>query len=113
MPGFHGFPPESVTFFQNLHYVVVDEAHVYRGVFGSHVGCVLRRLRRVCEVYGSQPQFIACSATIANPAQHIETLSGIRPTVVDEDGELRGIVTVTDLMTALLAVYRLARAVRI
>jgi len=78
------------AFFQNLHYVVIDEAHIYRGVFGSHIGCVLRRLRRVCAMYGSQPQFIACSATIANPAQHIETLSGIRPLVIDEDGSPQG-----------------------
>ena len=54
--------------------VVIDEAHVYRGVFGSQVGCVLRRLRRVCALYGSEPQFVACSATIANPAQHLEAL---------------------------------------
>ncbi len=77
------------TFFRNLHYVVIDEAHVYRGVFGSQVGCVLRRLRRVCALYGSQPTFVACSATIANPAQHVETLTGLRPTVVDEDGSPR------------------------
>jgi DEAD/DEAH box helicase domain-containing protein len=74
------------TFFRNLRYVVIDEAHVYRGVFGSQMGCVLRRLRRVCALYGSQPTFVACSATIANPAQHLETLTGLCPTVVDEDG---------------------------
>jgi DEAD/DEAH box helicase domain-containing protein len=73
-------------FFKNLRYVVLDEAHVYRGVFGSQVGCVLRRLRRVCALYGSHPQFIACSATIANPAQHLEALAGLRAEVVDEDG---------------------------
>ena len=78
------------TFFRNLRYVVVDEAHVYRGVFGSQVGCVLRRLRRICAAYGRSPQFIACSATIANPAQHIETLTGIRPEVVDDDGSPQG-----------------------
>jgi DEAD/DEAH box helicase domain-containing protein len=76
--------------FKNLRYVVIDEAHVYRGVFGSQVGCVLRRLRRVCAAYGNQPQFIACSATIANPAQHIETLTGIRPQVIDRDGAPQG-----------------------
>ena len=53
----------------NLAYVVVDEAHVYRGVFGSHVGNVLRRLRRLARVYGADPQFLLASATIANPAQ--------------------------------------------
>ena len=52
----------------NLRYVVVDEAHVYRGVFGSHVGNVLRRLRRLAQVYGADPQFLLASATIANPA---------------------------------------------
>jgi DEAD/DEAH box helicase domain-containing protein len=74
------------TFFRNLRYVVIDEAHVYRGVFGSQVGCVLRRLRRICALYGSEPQFIACSATIGNPAEHLEALSGVCPEVVDEDG---------------------------
>jgi DEAD/DEAH box helicase domain-containing protein len=74
------------TFFKNLRYVVIDEAHVYRGVFGSQVGCVLRRLRRICALYGSQPQFVACSATIANPDEHLETLTGLCPEVVDEDG---------------------------
>ena len=78
------------SFFRNLRYVVIDEAHIYRGVFGSQVGCVLRRLRRVCALYGNQPQFIACSATIANPAEHIETLTGIQPSVIDEDGSPHG-----------------------
>jgi DEAD/DEAH box helicase domain-containing protein len=78
------------TFFRHLRYVVLDEAHVYRGVFGSQVGCVLRRLRRVCAMYGSQPIFIGCSATIANPGQHLETLAGVRPQVVDEDGSPQG-----------------------
>lgn len=54
-------------FFRNLRYVVIDEIHTYRGVFGSHVAHVLRRLRRICKYWGSDPQFIACSATIANP----------------------------------------------
>ena len=78
------------SFFKNLRYVVMDEAHVYRGVFGSQVGCVLRRLRRVCAAYGNQPQFIACSATIANPADHVEKLTGIRPQVIDQDGAPQG-----------------------
>ncbi len=79
-------------FFANLRYVVVDEAHVYRGVFGSHVACVLRRLWRVCARYGSSPQFIACSATIANPAEHLRRLAGIEAAVVVEkdDGAPRG-----------------------
>ncbi|MFQ5812419.1 MAG: DEAD/DEAH box helicase [Anaerolineae bacterium] len=77
-------------FFANLKYVVIDEAHVYRGVFGSQVACVLRRLRRVCDFYGANPQFICCSATIANPGEHIERLVGISALVVDEDGSPSG-----------------------
>jgi len=76
--------------FQGMRYVVVDEAHVYRGVFGSHVANVLRRLRRMCRRYGSQPQFILCSATIANPGQHAEALTGMPFTVVDDDGAPSG-----------------------
>jgi DEAD/DEAH box helicase domain-containing protein len=75
-----------VDFFANLRFVVLDEAHVYRGVFGSHVGCVLRRLWRVCARYGAAPQIIACSATIANPGEHLHRLTGIEPLVVDDDG---------------------------
>ena len=77
------------NFLKNLKFVVVDEAHVYRGVFGSHVAAVLRRLTRLCQFYGSQPQFICCSATIANPGEHIERLTGRAPTVVDHDGSPR------------------------
>ncbi|MFC1936941.1 DEAD/DEAH box helicase [Chloroflexota bacterium] len=73
-----------------LRYVVVDEAHIYRGVFGSHVACVLRRLRRLCRRYGSKPQFICCSATIANPGEHAEELVGLPFTVVDNDGAPHG-----------------------
>ena len=62
--------------FANLEYVVVDEAHVYRGVFGSHVANVLRRLRRVAALYGSDPRFILTSATIANPLELAERLVG-------------------------------------
>jgi len=61
----------------NLAFVVVDEAHVYRGVFGSHVGMVLRRLRRVAEIHGSQPRFLLASATIANPLELAERLTGL------------------------------------
>ncbi len=57
-------------FFENLRYVVIDEVHTYRGVFGSHVANVIRRLKRVCAFYGVTPQFILCSATIGNPQQH-------------------------------------------
>jgi DEAD/DEAH box helicase domain-containing protein len=55
--------------FENLRYIVLDELHTYRGVLGSHLANVLRRLRRIARFYGSDPQFICCSATIANPGQ--------------------------------------------
>lgn len=61
-------------FFEGLQYVVIDEIHSYRGVFGSHLANVLRRLRRVCAFYGASPQFILCSATIGNPKDHAEAL---------------------------------------
>jgi len=77
-------------FLRNLRYVVVDEIHTYRGVFGSNVANVLRRLRRVCEHYGSDPQFICSSATIANPRELAERLVGQPFDVVDEDGSPRG-----------------------
>ncbi len=75
---------------RNLRYVVIDEAHIYRGVFGSHVAGVLRRLRRLCNLYGSTPQFICCSATIANPGEHAEKLVGLPFEVVDNDGSPHG-----------------------
>ncbi len=77
-------------FFANLRYVVVDEIHTYRGIFGSNVANVLRRLRRLCRHYGSDPQFILCSATIGNPGEHAERLTGLPVTVVDNDGAPRG-----------------------
>jgi DEAD/DEAH box helicase domain-containing protein len=78
------------SFFSGLKYIVVDEMHAYRGVFGSHVANLLRRLRRICHFYGAQPTFICCSATIANP-QELATLLVGRPVVlVDEDGSPRG-----------------------
>ena len=70
----------------SLAYVVLDEAHVYRGVFGSHVAYVIRRLRRLCRKFGSDPQFILSSATIANPGEHAERLVGLPFQVVTEDG---------------------------
>jgi DEAD/DEAH box helicase domain-containing protein len=73
----------------NLRYVIVDEAHVYRGVFGSHVGNVLRRLRRLARVYGADPQFLLASATIANPGELAHSLLGIDATVIDADGAPR------------------------
>ena len=75
---------------RNLRYVVVDEAHMYRGVFGSHVAAVLRRLRRICSIYGSNPQFIMASATIGNPGQHAERLTGLRFREINEDGGSSG-----------------------
>jgi DEAD/DEAH box helicase domain-containing protein len=69
----------------NLRYVVVDEAHVYRGVFGSHVANVLRRLRRLARVYGADPQFLLASATIANPGELAHRLLGVEATVVERD----------------------------
>jgi DEAD/DEAH box helicase domain-containing protein len=69
----------------NLRYVVVDEAHVYRGVFGSHVGNVLRRLRRLAQVYGAEPQLLLASATIANPGELAGSLAGVQAKVVDND----------------------------
>lgn len=72
-------------YLHHLHYVVIDEAHVYRGVFGSHTAHVIRRLRRLCALYGSSPQFILTSATIANPQEHAERLVGLPFTVVDDD----------------------------
>jgi DEAD/DEAH box helicase domain-containing protein len=70
----------------NLRFVVVDEAHVYRGVFGSHVGNVLRRLRRLARVYGSEPQFLLASATIGNPGELATSLTGLDFTVIGDDG---------------------------
>src|SRR3989304_3098098 len=61
-----------MNFFQNLRFVVIDELHTYRGVFGSHMTNVLRRLDRICRFYGSRPRFICCSATIANPKELAE-----------------------------------------
>ena len=74
------------AFFSRLRYVVLDESHVYRGVFGSHVADIIRRLRRICALYGADPQFIFCSATIANPGEHAEALAGLPFEVVDQDG---------------------------
>jgi DEAD/DEAH box helicase domain-containing protein len=73
----------------NLRYVVVDEAHVYRGVFGSHVGNVLRRLRRMARVYGSEPQFLLASATIANPGELGQALLGVETTTIGDDAAPR------------------------
>jgi DEAD/DEAH box helicase domain-containing protein len=73
-------------FFRNLRYIVIDEIHTYRGVFGSHVAQVLRRLRRICDHYGASPRFIAASATIANPGSLAEDLTGLSFSVIDNSG---------------------------
>jgi len=75
---------------RHLRYVVIDETHAYRGVFGSQVAGVLRRLRRLCYFHGSKPQFICSSATIANPGEHAERLVGLPFVVVDNDGSPHG-----------------------
>ncbi len=79
-----------MRFFSNLRYVVLDEIHTYRGVFGAHVANVLRRLRRVCRFYGADPTFICASATIANPKDLAERLIEAPVTLVDDDGAPRG-----------------------
>lgn len=76
--------------FENLRYIVIDELHTYRGVFGSHVANVLRRLKRICAFYGSSPQFICCSATIANPAELAEALTGERFELIERNGAPSG-----------------------
>ncbi len=76
-------------FLANLGWVVVDEAHTYRGVFGSHVANVLRRLRRVASLYGAEPRFIMASATIANPAELAGRLTGLEFELLDDDGAPR------------------------
>lgn len=78
-------------FLANLKYVVVDEMHTYRGVFGAHVAHILRRLRRACQFYGADPQFLCCSATIANPEELTRRLTGVeQPIIVDQNGAPAG-----------------------
>ena len=84
---YHG---EWARFFAGLRYVIIDEMHSYRGVFGSHVANVLRRLRRVAGHYGSSPQFLLTSATIANPQQLAESLSEHPVRVIDKNGAPQG-----------------------
>jgi DEAD/DEAH box helicase domain-containing protein len=79
-----------VNLFQNLRYIVIDELHAYRGVFGSHLANVLRRLRRICRHHGSTPQFIMASATIANPRELAERLIGEPVSEVNESGAPSG-----------------------
>lgn len=79
-----------IKLFENLKYVVIDEVHQYRGVFGSHVANVLRRLRRICAFYGVKPTFICSSATIANPKELAERLLEQPFTLIDDNGAPRG-----------------------
>ncbi len=79
-----------VKLFENLKYIVIDEIHAYRGVFGSNLANVLRRLVRLCEFYGSHPQFILCSATIQNPRELAQTLTGREIELIDNNGAPSG-----------------------
>ena len=79
-----------IKLFENLQYVVIDEVHHYRGVFGSHLANVIKRLLRICRFYGSNPTFICCSATIANPAELTERIIGRRVSLVDNNGAPSG-----------------------
>ena len=79
-----------IQLFENLRYVIIDEVHQYRGVFGSHLANVIRRLRRICRFYGSDPIFLCSSATVANPVEHSSLLLGEQVTLVDDNGAPRG-----------------------
>lgn len=86
--------PKWVSFFSGLKYIVVDEMHSYRGVFGSHVGNTLRRLKRVAAFYGSRPSFVFCSATIANPSELAQALIEEPVELVDRNGAGSGEKTI-------------------
>jgi len=77
-------------FFSGLRFIVLDEAHRYRGVFGSHIAALIRRLLRLCRFYGSRPQFVLSTATIANPVEFAANLTGQSFELVDEDGSPHG-----------------------
>jgi DEAD/DEAH box helicase domain-containing protein len=79
-----------IKLFENLKYIVIDELHNYRGIFGSHLANVLRRLRRIARFYGADPQFILCTATIANPAEMAEKMIEAPVVLVDDNGAPRG-----------------------
>ena len=79
-----------VKLFENLKFVVIDEIHAYRGVFGSNLANVIRRLKRICAFYGAHPQFICCSATIANPGELAARLTGENSLLIDESGAPMG-----------------------
>ena len=77
-------------FYENLKFVIIDESHTYRGVFGSHVALLFRRIQRICNYYGSNPQYILSSATIANPEEHSKKLTGQDFHVISEDSSESG-----------------------
>ncbi len=77
-------------FLGHLRYIILDEAHVYRGIFGSNVALLLRRLLRIADRYGTHPQFVLASATMANAREHARTLAGVDFTAVEDDGAPRG-----------------------
>ena len=79
-----------VKLFENLKYVVIDEIHAYRGVFGSNLANVIRRLERICAFYGAHPTYICCSATIKNPGELAESLTGRKIDVIDKNGAPSG-----------------------
>ncbi|MBE7436947.1 MAG: DEAD/DEAH box helicase [Spirochaetales bacterium] len=88
-----GILPHHTTWiklFENLEFVVIDELHTYRGIFGSQVANVIRRLKRICAFYGSRPRFLTCSATIGNPAGHARTLLGEDVELIDQNGAPSG-----------------------
>jgi DEAD/DEAH box helicase domain-containing protein len=82
--------PRWIKFFSGLAYIVIDEIHSYRGVMGSHVAELIRRLRRIAAFYGARPRFILCSATIANPRELAQTLTGTEVALVDNNGAPQG-----------------------
>jgi len=110
------------NFFKHLKYIVIDEVHTYRGVMGSNMAWVFRRLQRICRLYGSKPVFIFCSATIANPASLAKKLTGLDVSVVNESGApfgkkdvilMRGVEGAARTATALIhsAVHRGLRTI--
>jgi DEAD/DEAH box helicase domain-containing protein len=82
--------PKWIKFLSNVKYIVIDEVHIYRGVFGSHVTNVIRRLKRICNFYGSDPMFICCSATIGNPLELTEKIIETEAILVDDNGSPSG-----------------------
>ena len=92
--------PRWAKLFENLRYIVIDELHAYRGVFGSHLANILRRLERICRHYGSEPRFICSSATIANPRELAERLTAAPFSLVNRSGAPHGEEAVRDGQSA-------------